>query len=72
MMKETEYTKDDIISFLGESFHTAFRKSIDSDIGHEIWKLIRKMPREEWGAVLGFVYWCMGPEYADVFKVKSE
>jgi len=68
-----EYTEEDIISFLGESFHTAFRKAVpDSEHCHKIWMLIREMPNDEWGAILEWVYWSMGPEYADAFRVVTK
>lgn len=69
MSREKKWSKEDIISNLGHEFHTAFRKAIhDSEHGHKIWMLIREMPREEWGAVLEFVY--RGME--DIFGVVTK
>ena len=48
-------TKDELRSFLGEGFHTAFRKAADSDEANTIWHLIQKMDPDEWHAVLDFV-----------------
>jgi phenylpyruvate tautomerase PptA (4-oxalocrotonate tautomerase family) len=47
--------KADIISLLGEGFHTAFRK-IPVKNADEIHKLIEEMPDEDWMAILDFVY----------------
>ena len=67
-MKNKEHTKEDIISLLGEGFHTAFRKAIpDSDIGGKIWQLIRDLSQEDWDAVLEFVFLCM----EDAFKIQQ-
>ena len=54
--KEPEkLTRDDFRSLLGEGFHTAFRKALDSPESAQIWKLIDVMPHREWSAILGFV-----------------
>jgi len=47
---------EEIKELLGEAFHTAFRKATEWKGSHEIWKLIREMPEEDWGAVIDFVY----------------
>lgn len=52
MDKGEEVTKE----MLSEAFHTAFRKATEWKGSHEIWKLIQKMPDEDWGAVIDFVY----------------
>jgi hypothetical protein len=41
-------------SMISEGFHTAFRKC-DGDSAWAIWKLIDKMPPQEWSAVIDFV-----------------
>jgi hypothetical protein len=52
----TDMDYRDLCSFLGEGFHTAFRKAYpDGPLSHEIWKLIARMPRDQWHAVLDFV-----------------
>jgi len=48
--------KEDVISLLGEGFHTAFRKIVQTPEGTEIWRLIQKLDDEDWMAVLEFVY----------------
>lgn len=48
-------TEEELIDYLGEAIHTAFRKATDCEQAHPIWKLIREMPPEDWQAVLGFV-----------------
>ena len=47
--------KDDVISLLGEGFHTAFRK-IPVKNSTQIWQLINDIPEEDWLAILDFVY----------------
>lgn len=51
--------KEDMIAHLGESFHTAFRKAVDSVEGVKIHRLIRDMDGKEWGAIMEFVYECI-------------
>jgi hypothetical protein len=46
---------DELCSFLGEGFHTAFRKVTDSETGTQIWKLIQELDPDEWHQVLLFV-----------------
>ena len=42
---------------LAEAMHTAFRKACpDSKQAHNIWMLIRNMPKEDWGAIVDFVH----------------
>ena len=48
-------TKEDLLNYLGEAIHTAFRKATDCEQAHPIWKLIQEMPEDAWGAVLEFV-----------------
>jgi hypothetical protein len=55
MSKTIVINEDDLRSLLAEGFHTAFRKATDCEEAWPIWKLIGKMPREDWGAVIGFV-----------------
>jgi len=58
-MKEEKYSKEDIISLLGEGFHTAFRKISQSKEGRQIHSLINKLDNEEWEAILEFVWYGM-------------
>ena len=60
-MKKETIDKDGMIAHLGESFHTAFRKAVDSEEVNEIHKLIREMPDESWWSILEFVYVCIEP-----------
>ena len=47
---------DHLTEFLGEGFHTAFRKAVpDSDEANQIWHLIKEMKGEDWTRVLAFV-----------------
>lgn len=48
-------TQEELLAYLGEAIHTAFRKATDCDQAHPIWKLIQEMPKEDWEAVLDFV-----------------
>jgi len=48
--------KENVISLLGEGFHTAFRKIVQTNEGHKIWELIQKLDHDDWIAVLEFVY----------------
>lgn len=71
--EEEKTRKEEIISLLGEGFHTAFRKAIpDSDIGDQIWYLIRDLHPEDWGAVLEFVYGGMEHIFTVVTKPRGE
>ncbi len=48
--------RDELMEFLGEGFHTAFRKAVvDSYRATAVHDHIRNMRSEEWGAVLEFV-----------------
>lgn len=47
--------EEELLSYLGEAFHTAFRKATDCPQAHPIWQLISEMPPKDWEAVLGFV-----------------
>lgn len=46
---------EQVAEFLGEGFHTAFRKATEDPQAHRIWDLISKMDGSEWHAVLMFV-----------------
>lgn len=49
-------TIDDVVEFLSEGFHTAFRKAVpDSETADKIWHLISAMDDDEWNCVLNFV-----------------
>lgn len=48
-------THDDFASLLAEGIHTAFRKASSHPNAHAIWKLIKELPRDEWGAVIEWV-----------------
>jgi hypothetical protein len=47
-------TESAIRSMIGEGFHTAFRKAVDSTDAAIAWKAIRDMDNEEYAAVVGF------------------
>ena len=67
-----EWTKDEVIDHLGESFHTAFRKASDSKEASQIHVLIRKMNKEDWKGILEFVYECIEPTPILVVSKMSE
>jgi hypothetical protein len=48
-------TDSDIRSMIAEGFATAWRKGTDTPESVVIWKLIKDMEPEEWGAVIDFV-----------------
>jgi hypothetical protein len=48
-------TRDELADFLGEGFHTAFRKAADYPEAMHIHRLISKMPPDQWTAVIDFV-----------------
>jgi hypothetical protein len=48
-------TDDEIVSFLGEGFHTAWRKAVDCPEAVVIHRLIKDMDPEVWGAVIHYV-----------------
>ena len=48
-------TVKDVADYLGEGFHTAFRKASDTPQADKIWHLIRDMDPAEWSSVLDFV-----------------
>lgn len=52
-------THDDFTSLLAEGFHTAFRKGTDHPSSAAIWRMIRDLPPEEWGAIIDFVVMCI-------------
>lgn len=52
---DNEVTLEDLKGFLGEGFHTALRKAVDSGRSDKIWMLIDTMPDEDWDAILTFV-----------------
>lgn len=54
-MSETITSREEFLEFLGEAFHTAFRKASDSAEGVEIYRLIEEMPESDWTSVLDFV-----------------
>lgn len=47
-------TEDAIRSMVGEGFHTAFRKAVDSMEASIAWKAIRDMDNEEYAAIVSF------------------
>jgi len=55
LLAEAADSKETVLSLLGEGFHAAFRK-IPVTGGRTIYTLIRDMPKDEWKAILGFVY----------------
>lgn len=54
-MNTNEVSVNELIEYLGEGFHTAFRKASDSPEATQIWDLISNMPAHEWHAILEFV-----------------
>lgn len=44
-----------LMTFLGEGFHTAFRKVGDSDEARIIYDAIEAMDPDEWDTILAFV-----------------
>jgi hypothetical protein len=48
-------TQDDLVAFLGEGFHTAFRKAGESAAADQIWRLIGSMDPDEWQRIVEFV-----------------
>ncbi len=48
-------TRDNLRSLLGEGFHTAFRKAVDSKKAVEIHRMISEFDDEEWAQVVEFV-----------------
>jgi len=57
-MEEIEKSEE-IKEVLGEGFHTAFRKAVNSKKAYAIWKLIRELSDEEWNDIIDFVYECI-------------
>lgn len=53
--KLTKKEKEDLVSNLAEGFHTAFRKASEHPTSHQIWKLIKELPSDEWGRIIDFV-----------------
>lgn len=51
----TAAERNELMSLLGEGFHTAFRKATSHERAYPIWTDIRKLPTDEWGSVLDFV-----------------
>lgn len=46
---------DTFVSMLGEGFHTAFRKAVDTRQAAAVHRLITEMPPADWAAVVEFV-----------------
>lgn len=44
-----------LAGYLGEGFHTAFRKATDTPRASRIWQLIDEMPDDEWVRCTHFV-----------------
>lgn len=58
--------KDDVVYLLGEGFLLALKRAVpDSLVGAKIHGLIKKMPDEDWEAILDFVYDCIKPALSD-------
>lgn len=55
------WTEEEVTAHLGESFHTAFRKAASSKEANEIHRLIHEMDKDDWWAILRFVYECIEP-----------
>jgi hypothetical protein len=55
-------TRQELLSMLGEGFHTGFRKGTDDPAAHEVWLGIRNLPAASWNDVLEFLVW--GLEYS--------
>lgn len=49
------WTATDVANYVGEGFHTAFRKAADSAQADRIHKLITDLPSEEWSGIVRFV-----------------
>ncbi len=63
---------DDLVSMLGEGFHTAFRKGVDSRQAAEIHELIYKMPHEDWHGLLEWLADGLEPWLIEVYGVGPE
>lgn len=50
-----QINKSAFVNYLGEGFHTAFRKASDCPQAHPIWLLINEMPNKDWNSILTFV-----------------
>ena len=62
----------DVEEYLGEGIHTAFRKALpDSKQAHQIWKLIREMPDEDWEAIVKFVAIGLKPLCDEVERLRE-
>lgn len=57
LLDQPTVTENDLASLLGEGFHTAFRKAVDSTRANSIWHAIDGLPAAEWGAIIDFVAW---------------
>ncbi len=40
---------------LGEAIHTAFRKASDHPDAVRVWRILNRMPEEEWSAILDWI-----------------
>ncbi len=67
-------TYSELRSMIGEGFHTAFRKGIDSPEAALMWHAIQKMDPLEWAVILEFVtepIWDLLQERGGVAKGKE-
>jgi len=68
--------KDDVVSLLGEGFLLALKRAVpDSLVAAKIHGLIKKMPDEDWEAILDFVNDCIKPALSDcetIFPPKED
>ena len=53
----------DVRDGMGESLHTALRKTLDSKAATAAWSAIDELPNEEWAAALAVAFeWCVDPD----------
>ena len=50
---------DEILSALGQSFHTGLRKAGESAAADRAWHAISDMPGDDWHGVLKWALWAM-------------
>lgn len=56
MKKQSDMSRDDMISYLGEGIHTGLRKASGNIYAQRAWDAIREMPDEDWKAILEFAF----------------
>ena len=55
--------RKDLISYLGESIHSGFRKAVFGKDASKIWDLISKMDCEDWCSELEWIVDCLEEAY---------